>query len=290
MSSSSVQFIAEVSSNHNRSLERCFEFIDTAAKVGCDAVKFQLFKIDELFSSEAIAAKPELIERRNWELPHEFLPEIHGRCREMGIKFGCTPFYLSAVDELLPYVDFYKIASYELLWDNLLTACASTGKDVLVSSGMATLEEVVHAADVLRAAANSNVAFFHCTSSYPTPPNETNLAAIETLRKSINCDIGWSDHTVNPAVIYRAVHRWGAKIIEFHLDLEGAGEEFAAGHCWLPDEIQKVIDDVRIGFECDGSNIKKPSVSETSERLWRADPIDGLRPLKATRAQITSEH
>ena len=99
------------------------------------------------------------------------------------------------------------------------------------------------------------------------------------------CEVGWSDHTVEPAVIHRAIHRWGARIIEFHLDLDGKGEEFEAGHCWLPDQIAAVIRDVKKGFEADGNGIKEPVPSELSDRMWRADPSDGLRPLKGIREQ-----
>ena len=84
-------------------------------------------------------------------------------------------------------------------------------------------------------------------------------------------------------MLYRAIHAWGATTIEFHLDLEGEGEEFAAGHCWLPDSMKTLIQAVRIGMSADGDGIKIPSPSELSDREWRADPIDGLRPNHNTR-------
>ncbi|OGW41347.1 MAG: hypothetical protein A2Y97_08295 [Nitrospirae bacterium RBG_13_39_12] len=108
-------FVAEVSSNHNQNIKRCLSFIDTAADIGCSAIKFQLFRIEELFAPEILQKSPEHRKRKQWELPVSFLPEISACCCEKNIKFACTPFYLKAVDELFPYVDFYKIASYELL-------------------------------------------------------------------------------------------------------------------------------------------------------------------------------
>ena len=123
-----VKFIAEVSSNHHRDLTRSFDFIDSASRVGCTAVKFQLFKIEQLFSPEILERSEKHRKRKEWELPLEFVPKLAQRCIEVGVEFSCTPFYLDAVVELEPYVDFYKIASYELLWDNLLAACAGTGK------------------------------------------------------------------------------------------------------------------------------------------------------------------
>ncbi|MBN2374033.1 N-acetylneuraminate synthase family protein [bacterium] len=278
-----VAFVAEVSSNHNRNLERCFSFIDKAAGIGCDAVKFQLFKVRELFAPEILAKSESHRRREAWELPIEFLPKLSARCHEAGLQFSCTPFYIQAVEELLPHVDFYKIASYELLWDRLLVVCAETGKPVVLSTGMATLEEVQKAVSILRNAGCADITLLHCISGYPTPHEECNLAAIETLRHSCDCPVGWSDHSANSAVILRAVHRWGASMIEFHLDLDGSGEEFSTGHCWLPEQIKPVIDTVRIGFKADGNGVKIPAPSEIHDRDWRADPVDGLRPLIKTR-------
>lgn len=279
-------FVAEVSSNHHRDLGRCLEFIKTSAAIGCSAVKFQLFRIRELFAPEALRSNPKLLAREAWELPASFLPDLSSCCRDSGIQFSCTPFYLEAVEELLPFVDFYKIASYELLWDDLLLACAHSGKPVVLSTGIATLAEVEHAFSVLKRGGCSELTLLHCVSSYPTKPEDCNLGAIATLRDACKCAVGWSDHSVEPGVIYRAVHRWGASMIEFHLDLEGQGSEFASGHCWLPAEIQSVITGVRIGLATEGNGNVEPAQGELQEREWRADPEDGLRPLKSTRRQL----
>lgn len=281
-------FIAEVSSNHSRDIKRALEFIDIAAEIGCDAVKFQLFKIEELFASEILMKSEEHRNRKNWELPLEFLPKLHKRCKELKIDFGCSPFYLEAVNELEQYVDFYKIASYELLWDDLLSKCARTSKPIIISTGMAEVKEIIHAVDVLRENGCKNPTVLHCTSAYPTPYKEANLAAINTIRSAVNCEVGWSDHTVNEGVINRAINKWGAKVIEFHLDIEGQGEEFHSGHCWLPDEIKKVISSVRCGFESDGDGQKVPTSSEIHDRSWRTDPSDGLRPFKHIRKDYTT--
>ncbi|MDA9559824.1 N-acetylneuraminate synthase family protein [Porticoccaceae bacterium] len=278
----SINFIAEVSSNHSRDIARSLEFVDVAADAGCDSVKFQLFKVDQLFAPEIVSKSEKISNRKQWELPLEFLPVLAERCKQKGIQFGCTPFYLDAVKELEPYVDFYKVASYELLWDDLLIACARTGKPIIISTGMANLDEIRHAVEVLR---NNNCepTVLHCTSAYPTPHNEANLAALETIRSTTGCVVGWSDHTVNAGIIHRAIHRWNAKVIEFHLDLDGKGAEYKSGHCWLPEEIGSVIKQVRDGQEGDGNGIKEPIPSEIPERSWRADPSDGLRPFKSIR-------
>jgi N-acetylneuraminate synthase len=125
----------------------------------------------------------------------------------------------------------------------------------------------------------------HCVSAYPTPPEEANLSAIATIRDATGVAVGWSDHTRSPAIVERAVHRWGAAAVEFHLDLDGTGAEYAAGHCWLPSEIAPVIARIREGERADGLGYKEPVPSELPDRDWRADPQDGLRPLRHMRAQ-----
>ena len=123
-----IKFIAEVSSNHNQSLKRCKKFIDIASKIGCYAIKFQLFKIDDLFSKEVLKKYKTHRDRKKWELPVKYLPILSSYAKKKGLKFGCTPFYMDAVKILKPYVDFYKIASYELLWLDLFKECINTKK------------------------------------------------------------------------------------------------------------------------------------------------------------------
>lgn len=280
----SVHFCAEVSSNHARDPERCFAFVDAAAAAGCDSVKFQLFKVDELFAPEILAKSERHRARSEWELPEYLVAPIAARCAMKNIQFSCTPFYLGAVDVLAPHVAFFKIASYELLWDDLLIACAKTGKPVVLSTGMATIEEIRHAVGVLRHANATGIRLLHTVSAYPTPPGEANLASIDFIRHVTGCPVGWSDHTVSPGVLHRAIHRWGAGFIEFHLDLDETGAEYASGHCWLPSQIAPVIAAVRAGEAADGAGLKTAAPSELADRDWRADPEDGLRPLKHMRA------
>jgi sialic acid synthase SpsE len=279
-----VMFIAEVSSNHAQDLGRALAFVDAAAACGCDAVKFQLFRIDKLFAPEILAKRPELRAREHWELPVAYLMPLAERARERGILLSCTPFYLEAVEELEPYVAFYKVASYELLWTDLLKACSATGKPLILSTGMASMPEIKAAVATVQQAGVRDLTLLHCVSSYPAPLEDTNLSAISTIREATGVPVGWSDHTRIPAVIERAVHRWGASAVEFHVDLDGKGAEYGAGHCWLFDEIAPVIARIRDGLRADGSGIKEPAASELADREWRADPSDGLRPLRHMRS------
>lgn len=282
-------FIAEVSSNHDRDLQRSFNFIDRAAEIGCGAVKFQLFRIDEMFAPEILAQSAKHRARKDWELPVSFLGPLADRCRERGIEFMCTPFYLKAVDELAPYVSAYKIASYELMWDELLAACAQAQRPIILSTGMATLPEIQHAADVLRKNNARDVTLLHCVSAYPTPVNEANLGAMRTIADATGFPCGWSDHTVSPSVVLRAVMKWQAPVVEFHLDLDRNGAEYATGHCWLPEQMRSVIAMLKEGQGADGTGEKAPLPSELPDRDWRADPSDGLRPLKHIRKSWRSE-
>lgn len=278
-----VKFIAEVSSNHARDLDRSLAFVDAAAACGFDAVKFQLFRVAELFAPEILAKSPQHRKRVAWELPLEHLEPIARRCREKDVEFSCTPFYLEAVKQLEPYVAFYKVASYELLWHDLLKACAATGKPVIISTGMAIMPEIKAAVTTLEQAGASDITVLHCVSAYPSPPEQSNLSAIEAIRRATGSRTGWSDHSRSPAVIERAVHRWNAAAIELHLDLDGTGEEYHTGHCWLPEEIGPVIARIRQAFIADGNGFKEPVPAELPDREWRADPSDGLRPFKHVR-------
>ena len=282
-------FVAEISSNHNQDLDRCLEFVDTAAAIGCGAVKFQLFRLADLFAPEILARSRRHRQRQAYELPPEFLPAIAERCRRLGLLFGCTPFSLDAVARLANLADFLKIASYELLWTPLLEACAATGLPVMLSTGMADAAEVGQAVSVLRRAGCRELTVLHCVSAYPLPPEQANLAAMDSLRRALGTRVGWSDHSRQPGVIHRAVHRFGADVVEFHLDLDGEGAEYGPGHCWLPREMAAVIRDAAISCAADGDGIKQAAQSEQADRDWRADPADGLRPLRPVRLTFVGD-
>ncbi len=281
-----VKFIAEVSSNHHQDLKRCIKFIEKASEIGCDAVKFQSFKVEKLFAKEILNNSPSHLERKKWELSDDFIDPLKKAAKKYNIEFACTPFDLEIVDLLQNHVDFFKIASYELLWDDLLVKCAQTGLPIYLSTGMANMQEIIHAVNVIKDSGCEEPTLLHCVSSYPAPIKECNLAAIESIRSQTSCSVGWSDHSHNRSVIERAIHHWNASVVEFHLDLDGLGDEFSPGHCWLPSEMEPIITSYKKSLLADGSGLKEPKICEFDDRLWRADPKDGLRPLIIKRREF----
>jgi sialic acid synthase SpsE len=325
-----TRFIAEIGSNHNRERERCLELVDAAAAAGCQAVKLQVFRVQDLFAAEALARYPRLAARRAWELPLGLLAPIRERCRERGIELGATPFGVWAAEALAERVDFLKVASYELLWPELIRACAATGRPLVISTGMATLQEVAAAVQTARSA-GAEPRLLHCVSGYPTPPSQANLAAIATLRRRFGVPVGWSDHTGSERVVRRAVRRWGAVDVELHIDLDGRGNE-RGEHNWTPERLRALISslaeagadgadrdtqaggddadrdtqagadgadrDAQAGADgadrdpeadaaaLDGDGVKRPMPVELPDLPWRADPMDGLRPLRPLRGEL----
>ena len=283
-----TKFIAEVASNHNGNLDRCLEFIQTTRNIGCWGVKFQLFELNNLFSNEALTYKPELLQRKNWELPRKFLSTLTYEASKYGLAFGVTPFDVDAVDFLYPYVDFYKIASYNILDIRLIRKITVQQKPIILSTGAATLTEIDTAIRVIKDLnKNADLTVLHCVSAYPTPVDSCNLQMIDRL-KTFKVKSGWSDHSGVPAVIYRAVHKYNSDTVEFHLDLEDNKGIDSGIHCWHPSKIKEVINNCKLGFLADGTTVKVEIVEsvEEKERNWRADPKDGLRPLLAERQRL----
>jgi N-acetylneuraminate synthase len=284
--STQPRFIAELGSNHNRDLDRALALIDQSARAGARAAKLQVFRVEDLFAPEVLARREDLRKRRAWELPVELIEPIAERCHALGMELGAAPFGLWAIERLHAHVDFFKIASYELLWHELIRSVAATGKPLIVSTGMASLEEIDAAVAVARAAGCHDLRLLHCVSGYPTPPEQCNLAAIAALRERYDCPVGWSDHSARADVVRRAVQRWGASDVELHVDLDGEGNE-AGAHNWTPMTLAELAADLARAEEgpaqADGDGHKRPMPIEQPDVAWRADPTDGLRPRLALR-------
>ncbi len=289
-----TRWIAEISSNHNRSWHRTLALIQEAKRIGADAVKFQLFNPELLYHQ---SFKDRINMMKKWALPQDFIPEIRNICDLENIKFGCSVFDLESLDFVKDYVDWLKIGSYELLYTDLIKAVVRTGKPWMISAGMESFNPIGYpsfADDYMKnirkaakmGAKQKNIPFaiLYCNSNYPSIPKSCNFYNIKKLENYFyhTSIIGWSDHTVEPGVIYKAIEM-GAEVIEFHFDLKyGLGYESKIGHCWEPDKIKEVIHNVKIGeLAC-----QENDTDETEARKWRTDPEDGMRPLKAFRKEL----
>ena len=282
--SKDIKIIAEICSNHNNDINRCYKLIDKAKEIGCYAIKFQLFQINHLFHSSFIK-RNKLTKLKKRELNPDFLSKISKHCKKKQIKFGCTPFDLKSVDLLAPYVDFFKISSYEILWKNLLKKIITKKKEILISTGMSNKREVDNVIKIIKEEKkNIKFSFLHCVSAYPAKIKECNLNSIPYLKKISKTNVGWSDHTVNSLLIYKLYKDFNVRLFELHFDLDGKGWEFKdSKHCWLPNQISELINFIKNERIIEGKYHKKPSKSELKEKLYRTDPTDGLRPLKKIR-------
>ena len=213
--------IAEIGINHNGSVNLAKKMIDIAVTTGCDAVKFQKRTIDIVYTKEELAKeRPSVFGNTNEDLKRglEFgeqeYKEIDSYCRQQGIIWFASCWDELSVDFIEKFdVPCYKIASASLTDDNLLKYTKSKGKPVLLSTGMSSMEQIRHAVSVI---GEDNLILYHCTSTYPSNANETNLRVIETFRKEFSCPIGYSGHErgITPSVLAVAL---GANSVERHI-------------------------------------------------------------------------
>jgi len=293
-----TKFICEIGSNHNQDFERTIELIREAKRAGCWGVKFQLFRAEYLYAPEF---KDHIAKMKQWELPIDFIPHIKLECNKLGLVFLCTPFDLDVIEALYPYVDLFKIGSYELQWFPLIKAIVKTGKPWIFSTGMtANINEIMWPVVLGQDYNNPPYAILHCNSNYPAKPEHCNLSKIKEIKKLLDkypfnkIQTGWSDHTRNPELVLTAIAQ-GAEIVEFHFDLEdGLGFETEFSHCWKPSEARAMINRAKFidtyGMMLLGKKEwihSEPNEQEASK--WRTDPEDGLRPLKKYRKELLND-
>jgi len=266
--------IAEAGSNHNGSLEQAKKLVDVAAEAKADAVKFQIFKAESLYSKytpEFSYLKGqntyELI--KSIETPREWIKELAEYCKSKNIIFFASPFDFEAIDILDKYVPAFKIASFEITDLELLKYAAEKGKPMIISTGMANLGEIEDAITAIRSVGNENIILLHCNSLYPTPVGIANLRAIETMRTAFKVPVGFSDHTLGIHIPIAAV-AMGACMIEKHFTLDrtlpGPDHSFAIE----PDELKEMVRCIREVEKAKGSGIKEKSDLESEEMYVKA--------------------
>jgi len=226
--------IAEIGINHNGDLDVAKKLIDIAALAGCDCVKFQ-----KRNPAVCVPQHQKTVMRDTpWgemtyldykyrvEFGKEQYDEIDAYCEEKGIAWTASPWDLDSLEFLMQYdIPFIKIPSAHLTNIELISAAKETGKSIVLSTGMSTLEEIDDAVKILRDhnepfdTFNSNFALLHCNSTYPAPLEELNLKCIKTLKEAYNCDVGYSGHEIRLGTSVAAVYL-GASIIERHITLD----------------------------------------------------------------------
>ena len=244
--------IAEAGANHNRDLAMGRELIDVAAEAGADAVKFQTYSAETLYSKktprfsylEGVSDKDTWDLIKEIELPRQWQGELAAHAAGRGIRFLSSPFDVQAVDELHALdVPAYKIASFEIVDLSLIGYAAAKGRPMILSTGLASYEDIADAIAACAAAGNREVILLQCASLYPAPPARMNLRAMATLRQAFAVPVGLSDHSLGIHVAAAAV-ALGASVIEKHFTLDrklpGPDHPFAVEPRELSDMIRHI--------------------------------------------------
>ncbi|MDO1445140.1 pseudaminic acid synthase [Rhodocytophaga aerolata] len=242
--------IAEMSGNHNQSLERALAIVDAAAEAGAHSIKLQTYTADTMTVKGVYTITDENSLWKGRELyelyqeaytPWEWHKPIFDRAKEKGILAFSSPFDETAVDFLESLnVPAYKIASFENTDWPLLKKVASTGKPVIMSTGVANLADVDESVKVLRAAGCKELILLKCTSTYPATPENTNLITIPHMAQLFNCPVGLSDHTMGIGASVAAV-ALGARVIEKHFTLRRADGGVDSAFSLEPAELKALV-------------------------------------------------
>lgn len=279
MTSNRTLIIAEAGVNHNGDLELAKQLIDAAAEAGADLVKFQTFNADRLVTRTAKKANYQTQATDSQESQYEMLsrleltPEMHkqliAHCATLNIRFFSTGFDIESVDLLVSLgQDYFKIPSGEITNLPYLCHIGQISKSVILSTGMATMDEIEAAIDVLEQAGTirTNMTVLHCTTEYPTPMNEVNLRAMQSIQKTFGVAVGYSDHTSGIEVAIAAV-AMGATVIEKHFttDRNLPGPDHKAS--LEPSELKAMVTAIRNIEIALGDGIKRVTSSEAKNKL-----------------------
>ncbi len=275
-----VYIVAEMSANHNQSFEQAVEIIYAAKKAGTDAVKLQTYTPDTMTIScdneWFRIGKGTIWEGQNlYSLyakaytPWEWQPKFKEIANGLGLDLFSTPFDETSVDFLENMnVPAYKIASFELVDLPLIKRVAKTGKPIILSTGMATLEEIDEAVRTVREAAGKQIALLKCTSAYPSLPEEMNLRTIPHLAEKFGLPVGLSDHTLGIAVPVAAV-ALGACIVEKHFTLSRSTPSPDSTFSLEPPEFKGMVEAIRVTEKAIGQVRYELTKREASSRVFR---------------------
>lgn len=287
--------VCEVSANHGGSFDRAAAIVDAAAKAGATHCKFQTYMPTQL-----VGQHDYVIPQGPWEgqrlialyraawTPWDWHPQLFDRARKLGMIPFSSPFSLEAV-KFLETLDcpMYKIASFEIVDLPLIDAVAKTGKPMVISTGMATHNEIAEAVTTARNAGCRDLTLLKCTSGYPSQATEVNLATMRDMRSRFGCKVGVSDHTLGIGVAVAAA-TFGAEMIEKHLTLSRKNPSPDAHFSLEPDEFAAMVSAVNDAREAIGTVKYGPTPGEESSLHLRRSLYFAL-PMKQS-DRIAAEH
>ncbi|MDA8692821.1 N-acetylneuraminate synthase [Saprospiraceae bacterium] len=284
--------IAEAGVNHNGSIEIAKQLIDCAAEAGVDYVKFQTFKADKLVSRSAKKASYQVENTGSDDSQYEMIKKLEldeekhniliEYCNQKGIKFLSTAFDHDSIDLLEELgIDLFKVPSGEITNKPFLQKIASKNKPIILSTGMSNIGEIEDALDVLYESGTdrNSITILHCNTEYPTPMDDVNLSAMNTIGEAFKVDIGYSDHTLGIEIPIAAV-AIGAVCIEKHFTLDRSMEGPDHRASLEPPELKEMVRSIRNIELALGNGIKKASASEMKNIIVARKSIHTSRILK----------
>jgi len=267
--------IAEAGVNHNGSVELAKKLIDAAKNAGADAVKFQTFKAEEIVTLRSKKAdyqnrakeKTQYDMLSALELSFDEFQELKKYCDNKDIEFISTPYDIKSVEFLNQLgVNRFKVASADLINRPLIEAIAKTKKQIILSTGMATLGEIERTISLINDFGNKDIILLHCTAGYPTPYDQVNMNVLHTLKKAFGLTVGYSDHTLGIEIPIMAVSM-GAKVIEKHFTLDRRMEGPDHFISLEPNEFKKMVEAIR-NVEKAFGNRKKQITNEEKKNIF----------------------
>lgn len=285
-----IFIIAEAGDNHNGSLELALQLVDKAVEAGADCVKFQTFVTEEVISVYAEKADYQKKQTAHQETQFEMVKKlelsfddfklIKEYCEKKGILFLSTPFDIVSIDFLESIgIPFWKIPSGEITNLPYLIRIAKTKKPIIMSTGMATMDEIEEAVATLKKHGAEKITLLHCNTEYPTPYEDVNLLAMDTMREHFQLDVGYSDHTLGIEIPIAAV-AMGATVIEKHFTLDKNMEGPDHQASLEPDELKEMIRVIRHIEAAMGDGKKKPSISEKKNTVIARKSIVARRTIE----------
>lgn len=285
-----ILIIAEAGVNHNGDINLAKELVREAKRCGADIVKFQTFIPEKLASRHAVMAdyqkknlgvdEPQNAMLGRLTLKKEEYVELADYCHKTGIEFLSTPFEVESVRFLNDLQDIWKIPSGEITNYPYLVDIAKTGKDIILSTGMSTLQETAAVLAVLQENGAGKITLLHCTTNYPTPMEDVNLKAMLTLRNKFGLAVGYSDHTQGIEVPIAAA-ALGATVLEKHFTLDRGMEGPDHKASMEPDELAAMVKAIRNIEKALGDGIKAPSESEKANMAVVRKSIIAAADIKA---------